>query len=322
MKSSTNSFVPEAAGRGFVVGAPRSGTTLLVNLIAAHPQVAPIYETGFINHLLLLCEGEARRSASRWNSKMYLGIGRYVQGRRSAHDVRKFVTKLLSFYRSSNGRTFGKTPDEFFPFGNTCIEYNYCEFVRETERFVKALSDGVGGAEDPFVLGRRYLDRLFAIHCARMDRPLWVNKTPSLVRCVDLLYKMYPESGVVHIVRDGRDVVLSTVARRHGPNNLRDATRRWKELVLAGRRMRQNHRYREVRYEDLIAAPAQTLAEVFSLLGLDASAAGSLPGLRVYTHREKVWRDAMGNEDRFAFAREAGDLLVDLGYERNDGWVG
>jgi hypothetical protein len=133
---------------------------------------------------------------------------------------------------------------------------------------------------------------------------------------------MYPESGVVHIVRDGRDVVLSTVARRHGPDNLRDAARRWKELVLAGRRMRKNHRYREVRYEELIAAPAQTLAGVFSLLGLDASASQSLPGLRVYTHREKVWRDAMGNEDRFVFAREAGDLLVDLGYEQNDGWVG
>ncbi len=321
MKSSTNCSVPEAAGRGFVVGAPRSGTTLLVNLIAAHPQVAPIYETGFINHLLLLCEGEARRSVSRWNSKMYLGIGRYMQRRRSAHDMRKFVTKLLSFYRSSNGRTFGKTPDEFFPFGNTCIEYNYCEFVNETECFVRALSDGASGAEDPFVLGRRYLDRLFAIHCARMDRPLWVNKTPSLVRCVDLLCKMYPESGVVHIVRDGRDVVLSTVARRQGPNNLRDAARRWKELVLAGRRMRKSHRYWEARYEELIAAPAPILNDVFCLLGLNASAAESLPGLNIYNHRENVWRNAMTQEDKVVFAREAGDLLIELGYEKDDRWV-
>jgi hypothetical protein len=154
-----------------------------------------------------------------------------------------------------------------------------------------------------------------------MGRPLWVNKTPSLVRCVDLLYKMYPETGVVHIVRDSRDVVLSTVARRHGPNNLRDAARRWKELVLSGRRMQKNYRYQEVRNEQLISAPTRSMAGVFSLLGLEASAAETLPGLRVYTHREKVWRDTMGKEDRLVFAREAGDLLIELGYERNDGWV-
>jgi hypothetical protein len=63
------------------------------------------------------------------------------------------------------------------------------------------------------------------------------------------------------------------------------------------------------------------MAGVFSLLGLEASAAETLPGLRVYTHREKVWRDTMGKEDRLVFAREAGDLLIELGYERNDGWV-
>jgi hypothetical protein len=319
VKSSTNLLNPDTAGRGFVVGAPRSGTTLLINLIAAHPQVAPIYETGFINQLLLFCDAEARRSASSWNSRIYLGIGRYLQTRQSAHDARKFVSKLVSFYRSSNGRTYGKTPDEFFPFGNTCIEYNYCEFVNETERFVKALHDDCAG--DPFALGRRYLDRLFAIHCARMGRPLWVNKTPSLVRCVDLLYKMYPESGVVHIVRDGRDVVLSTVARRHGPDNLRDATRRWKEMVLAGRRMKKNHRYQEIRYEELIGDPAKSMAGIFSLLGLEARAAEDLPGLRIYTHREKVWRDAMSEEDRLVFRREAGDLLIALGYEGNDDWV-
>jgi hypothetical protein len=69
-------------------------------------------------------------------------------------------------YQSANGRTHGKTPDEFFPFGNTCIEYNYCELVHETERFVKALGDG-GCTGDSFAVGRRYLDRLFGIHCAR-----------------------------------------------------------------------------------------------------------------------------------------------------------
>ena len=302
------------AGRGFIVGAPRSGTTLLVNLVAGHALIAPIYETEFIRHLLLLCGREARSATG-------FRVLRQLRSWRRAKRPDRFTTKVLPSYRPPERDTAGKTQDEFFPFGNHCIEYNFCELIHETERFLMELAAGGGGTNDPFVLARRYIDRLFAIHCRRMNRPFWVNKTPSLVRCLDLLHKMYPESALIHIVRDGRDVALSTVSLRTGPNNVRDAARRWREMVLRGRQIHGNSNYVEVRYEDLIATPARVLKTVFDALGFDTCAASNPPGLKVYGHREKVWRSGLAKKDKCDFAKEAGDLLIQLGYEEDDACV-
>ena len=310
-----------SAGRGFIVGAPRSGTTLLISLVAAHPEIAPIYETEFIRHLLLLCEQEKRSSTGFWRNEIYARVRRRLRSWRRAKRPDSFARKVLPSYRSPERDTAGKTQDEFFPFGNHCIEYNFCELIDETERFLVKLAAGDGGTNDPFVLARRYIDRLFAIHCSRMNRPFWVNKTPSLVRCLDLLHKMHPECALIHIVRDGRDVALSTVSLRTGPNNVRDAARRWREMVLRGRRLHDNSNYLEVRYEDLIAAPARVLKTVFGALGFDACAASNLPGLKVYGHREKVWRSGLAKKDKRDFAKEAGDLLIQLGYEKDNAWV-
>jgi hypothetical protein len=41
----------------------------------------------------------------------------------------------------------------------------------------------------------------------------------------------------------------------------------------------------------------------------------------IYRHREKVWRDGLTKQDKIVFAKEAGDLLIALGYEKDDAWV-
>ena len=302
------------AARGFIVGAPRSGTTLLMNLVAGHREIAPIYETGFLRNLLSLCERAENASRRGWVPKISSVLGRDPLQRK----IHQFVCKVLPYYQSSDRRKFGKTKDEFFPFGNRCIEYTFCELVRETEKFAGVFPT----TDDPFGIGRSYMDRLFGIHCERMNRPYWVNKTPSLVRSLESLHKMYPEAALVHIVRDGRDVALSTVSLKHGPNTARAAARRWRDMVLSGRRLRGNAKYLEIRYEDLIAAPDAVLQNIFAALGVDPSGVRELPGMRIYRHREKVWRAGLAEADRRAFAEESGDLLIELGYEKDDAWIG
>ena len=92
-------------------------------------------------------------------------------------------------------------------------------------------------------------------------------------------------------------------------------------MVLSGRRLRGNAKYLEVRYEDLIAMPHRILKTVFDALGFDACAARDLPGLKIYGHREQVWRQGLPKKAKLDFARAAGDLLIQLGYEKDDAWV-
>ncbi len=85
----------------------------------------------------------------------------------------------------------------------------------------------------------------------------------------------------LHIVRDGRDYMWAETYR---PDNTDGATRTWRHtpLVLAARWMATNlfslllcyggsRRYLRVRYEDLLARPAEVLTEIGRFLDLDMS---------------------------------------------------
>jgi hypothetical protein len=41
----------------------------------------------------------------------------------------------------------------------------------------------------------------------------------------------------------------------------------------------------------------------------------------IYRHREKVWCDGLSKKDKIIFAQEVGDLLIALGYEKDNAWV-
>lgn len=99
-------------------------------------------------------------------------------------------------------------------------------------------------------------------------------------------------------------------------------------------------RYTEVRYEDLLQRPGEEMARLFGFLGADQDA--RLVQQAVEAHRfEKLAGRNIGNEDSTSFFRKgvsgewqtvfteqdkilykeiAGDLLIELGYERDNDW--
>ena len=104
---------------GFIVGVPRSGTTLLINLLGQHPSIAPLYETRFLRNLLVLC-----RSAS-W----YYGntLSRRMAGIACEPLVRASFQRACTTYERKAVR-YSIVPDEgnglkqryeSFPFGES-----------------------------------------------------------------------------------------------------------------------------------------------------------------------------------------------------------
>jgi hypothetical protein len=102
-----------------------------------------------------------------------------------------------------------------------------------------------------------------------------------------------------------------------------------------------------VRFEDLTTQPEETIRRLGRSLGLEPRlAAPLLPRHRPHTLRYRLerllrmrpestavhgrpkghvlerWRDAFTDRDREFFHEQAGDVLVRLGYERSDDWVG
>jgi len=113
--------------------------------------------------------------------------------------------------------------------------------------------------------------RAYAAYAARAGKPRYADKTPMHVLHLRRLGRMFPEARFVHLVRDGRDVAASYRSVAWGPSGIDDAALLWRRRVSAGRRAGPRlgpGRYREVRYEDLVAEPERVVRELCAFLDL------------------------------------------------------
>ena len=154
------------------------------------------------------------------------------------------------------------------------------------------------------------------------------ERTPTHVFHLQLIAELYPDSRVVHIIRDGRDVARSLVAQPWGPDTIPDAAEEWRSSIEAARSAGlPSERYREVRYEDLEADPEPAIAGLFEWLELPVSGPVLERALAEAAKERNVdrfgqagiaagkWRTSLTREDLEAFERVAGSLLAELGYE-------
>jgi Sulfotransferase family len=279
----------------FVVGCPRSGTTLLQRMLDAHPRMAVANDSHFIP--------------------------------RAIEDVGPRALLAPEALRD-----LPLTPE-------------LVAWVRGYKRFVRLhLPDDAverAAAEPTFAA---FVEALYTEFASLSGKQLGGEKTPDYVRSLPLLHTLFPWARSVHIVRDGRDVALSTLewAREDkGPGKLS----LWAEEPVAvcalwwswqtgcglgDAKKLPAGRTTMLRYEDLVASPEATLRPVTDFLGLPfapemltfhegktkknaALSAKSAwlpptPGLRDY----RTQMDARAVE---LFEALAGDRLKELGYE-------
>lgn len=275
----------------FMVGSPRSGTTMLKRMVAAHPLVAVARETHWIPGIF-----ERRRGLTE-----------------SGRVTPKLVEKLCRHKRFEQLKTPPETVAQWI-------------------------------AEEPELSYAGLVTRLFVRYGQRKGKPLVGDKTPTYVRRIFTLNRLWPRAKFVHLVRDGRDVCLSMLTWRKAEkaagqfatwedDPVVTTALWWKALVglgvEEGRRLPAGL-HLELKYEDLVAGPAgqcRRLAKFFGIAydpamenyhagrtqtGAELSAnAAWLPP----TPGRRDWRRDMTPDDVVRFEAAAGDLLALLGYE-------
>lgn len=164
-------------------------------------------------------------------------------------------------------------------------------WIMETEREQNpTTANGRGGTglscyfrEDEFLsLLRGYLYSLLQPMIGSLQEgELFVEKTPSHALCVPEIKRLLPESRIVHMLRDPRDVVASllAVSRTWGaawaPNRAFEAAALWADHVASVRKAARDlspTEFHEITYERLWAAPDETLSQLAAFLRLDWSA--------------------------------------------------
>jgi sulfotransferase family protein len=234
-------------------------------------------------------------------------FGTQIIDRRFLRECEGFRNKVIAYHSDSP---------------SMCIRYTAEELGRETDVWLQSLRSRSFSGQEIYRSAREFVDRLFAIHCQRMNKPYWINKTPGLLNHLDGLARLYPGAKCIHIIRDGRDVAVSNLGQKWGPNNVHEAARRWKNLMREGRKALEKKRlnFIEIRYENLIRSPEASLERILEFLDLEGIPQQILSHIKVHDRSIGAWRTGFTAKDRKIFARAAGDLLIDLGYEQNYFW--
>jgi hypothetical protein len=240
----------------FIVGASRSGTSLMRHLLERSPRIALARENHFLGHVRASEGARAyfRRAGSLAEDATIKRIVEMIYGGDYARQSRWRELSTFWLWLVKN------VPRD------------------DMERRLLAGERTERGLFAAFL--RAYADKL--------GRPIMGEKTPAHVAHVDELLEWFPDGRVIHMIRDPRAVYVSDLRRRQGKLR-RPYT--WfarvpgllplvimLQTVLVWRRAANRHaayarrypnRYRLVRFEDLVRNPEPSLAGLYEFLGVE-----------------------------------------------------
>jgi len=288
----------------FLVGAGRSGTTLLYKLLCLHPQVA--YISNYENRFGRVAEGLAGRIVSR---RPEAKIRAWFNQGGNAYFVRRPWLQKLFPTPHEGESVFRACGVPLFPPRDYRLEASQAEVLRT--RFERI---------------RR-----------RSGATVFVSKRTANNRRIPLLSSIFPDARYVHLVRDGREVTqsLSTVEwwnghkvwwdgrtplemERAGEDRLSICARNWvRELQELRQQLAQIERDNvlEMRFEDLLRDPMRNLERVVRFLGLEFSAdyRHTIEALHLGPVRDK-WQSDWSESQLAHVLDEARPMLRELGY--------
>ena len=231
--------------RVFLVGCPRSGTTLLQSLLSSHSAIHSWPETHFLQKLFRNKKHrQLPHSHSRWPARVS----------RQWHSFLSNVVVTVGWVgrkRIAKAWSGVTTTDPLVKSPNAWETHS---LKAQLLYFVSVLDDD----------------------CLRVGNRLWLEKTPDHLFYVARIQRHVARAKFIHIVRDGKEVVasLNRVARTYC------AWRPYLDDMLAVERWNQawretlswvgNPNHLVVRYEALLERPRRTLAQILAFIGCRA----------------------------------------------------
>ena len=230
------SLVPEPPRPIFVIGAYRSGTSVLAWALGQHPNIWPLEETNFLTQLGL---GAAS------------GFQRVHNAPRNFFDIYHVSLEEYAAYVGFSIDNFLKT-----------VSLRLWSRINLSRLSGKSEQNPDDAFHPAFQLARTPLS----------SKRRWVDGTPENAHYIVTLRQLFPASRFILMVRDPFDVIVSMMHfdRVGGaPTSAADAAAMWLRLTAAGLQAYKAFGpsvIRIVPFEDLIGRTERTLARLFTFL--------------------------------------------------------
>jgi hypothetical protein len=242
----------------FICGHPKSGTSLLRNLLDSHPQLIVFpEETTFFRHLYP-----------------------HIKDEKPAEALELAVAHLTRFFEWNR-----ESPPEHQA-GFYDRDYSHVDDQQVKARMRAYLeAEGVRHPGDYLTAAARSLAATFGLEA--MEEKKWVEKTPYNERFAELIFSWWPDAHCLHIVRDPRDNYASYRRKqRHWQAGF--FANSWVRSIDSGfnnqLKFGKDH-YLILRYEDLVDDLDAVLTNVCAFLSIEF-----VESLRNPSHMGAAWR--------------------------------
>ena len=297
----------------FICGTGRCGTTILQRILSNHNNLFSLrYESRFIT-----TQGGLMSVLNKDSDEETLPLFRH---------------KILGeWYR----KTYLKDmPGEYV--GGLCADIHditHIELLLQDLR--KALSVSQI-REERLDAVRQFINGVFTLAMNKTKKRRWFEKTPVNILYMKELLEIFPQAKLIHIYRDGRDVAASIIANGFWPiwenevlpvytrlksKSAKDCAIYWREFLRFGFNQAQNLPQNgciHIKMEDLISKTEETLRRICDFIGEEFD--DSMTKVPLQKHNIGRWVKTFSDKDKRDFKDEAGDLLIELGYEENNDW--
>ena len=237
----TNTVLPSY---NFIVGCPRSGTSVVQRLIASHPQIVTGPESLFFKDLYLWNapdEGGWITPSRRYQIRVFLYRVAFCFGRGNPYARKRLVAMLRD--------------------------------IKSDPRLVQSaeVSRSVVKYVDCFCRG---MDAL----ASRENALAWIEKTPDHVNYIRQISRHLPDAKFIHVLRNGRDAVASLYDASlkypgtHWASRYCSVERccdRWNRCASESLRYINDAKHTIVRLEDFVDKTEESLHAIDRFLGVE-----------------------------------------------------
>lgn len=260
-------------GRFFLVGCPRSGTTLLTSFLAAHPQIASFPETNFFYSITGQYEPRIfGRKPSRLidklrkirsNLRVRLGVAFYgIQ--------RPIPSPVMHDLLTDIDR---KELQDFFPKNFFLMQHNVDAYTK-------------------------IMDWL----TIEKNKDFWLDKSTVHLGYIDIIERFFPDTKIIHIIRDGKDVVASIYdAAQKYPDtvwglrypDLDSCIDIWNKSIQISSKYIDKPNHKLIRYESLVNNPQLVVQELCDFLKI------KFDDVMIQDRRKSLQQVSIENEQRW-----------------------
>jgi hypothetical protein len=265
----------------FVLGVAHSGTTILYNILAFHPDLA-------------------------WFSQ-------YSQ--RDGTMPERFYLPFEAVFNRVLRRLFKHSWQKGKGFWSLAIPFP-SEADRIWNYILPESRQGVGEEEI-----KHRVKTIVYRELNRWHRNRIIFKLPRLSTEVALLHEVFPNALFIHSIRDGRAVALSNCHKfQRGEKDklkaLRHSAEHWKEVVIKVQQEKRNTKhFLEIKYEDFCNDVHGYIARILDFGGLDKSRMPWHQCPAELTPTNDKWLMSCSESEKLLLEQILGSTLTELGYE-------